>query len=96
MEIIKHKKPLPSLAFCIVMDLIGCASYIIPGLTEFTDVVWAPISAFIFYKTFGGKVGQIGAVINFIEEIIPFADIVPSFTIAYFYKKNLIEENKST
>jgi hypothetical protein len=78
------------------MDLIGCASYVIPGLTEFTDVVWAPISAFIFYKTFGGKVGQIGAIINFVEEIIPFADIVPSFTIAYFYKKNLVEGNKGT
>ena len=88
MEIIKHEKPLPSLVFCIVMDLIGCASYVIPGLTEITDVVWAPISAFIFYKTFGGRVGEIGAVINFVEEIVPFADIVPSFTIAYFYKKH--------
>jgi hypothetical protein len=92
MEIIKHEKPLPSLAFCIAMDVIGCASYIFPGLTEFADVVWAPISAFIFYKTFGGRVGQIGAVINFVEEIIPFTDIVPSFTIAYFYKKNLMEK----
>jgi hypothetical protein len=92
MEIIKHEKPLPSLAFCIVMDAIGCASYIFPGLTEFADVVWAPISAFIFYKTFGGRVGQIGAIINFVEEIIPFTDIVPSFTIAYFYKKHLMEK----
>jgi hypothetical protein len=94
MEIIKHEKPLPSLAFCIIMDVIGCASYIFPGLTEFADVVWAPISAFIFYKTFGGKIGQIGAVINFVEEILPFTDIVPSFTIAYFYKKHFMEANK--
>jgi hypothetical protein len=50
MEIVKHEKPLPSLAFCIIMDVIGCASYIFPGLTEFADVVWAPISAFIFTK----------------------------------------------
>ena len=92
MEIIKHEKPLPSLVFCIVMDLIGCASYVIPGLTEITDVVWAPISAFIFYKTFGGRVGEIGAVINFVEEIVPFADIVPSFTIAYFYKKHFVKD----
>jgi hypothetical protein len=96
MEIIKHEKPLPSLAFCIAMDVIGCASYIFPGLTEFADVVWAPISAFIFYKTFGGRVGQIGAIINFVEEIIPFTDIVPSFTIAYFYKKHLMDSNKRT
>ncbi len=95
MEIIKHEKPLPNIAFCLLMDLIGCASYIVPGIAEFLDVVWAPISAYIFYKTFGGKVGQIGAVINFIEEIIPGTDIVPSFTIAWFYKKHLMESNKS-
>jgi hypothetical protein len=78
----------PNLVFCLLMDLIGCASYIIPGLAEFIDIVWAPISAYIFYKTFGGRVGQIGAVINFIEEIVPGTDIIPSFTIAWFYQKN--------
>jgi hypothetical protein len=78
----------PSLPFCILMDLIGCASYIFPILAEFTDIVWAPISAYIFYKTFGGKIGQVGAVINFIEEIVPGTDIVPSFTIAWFYNNN--------
>jgi hypothetical protein len=94
MEIIKQEKPLPNIAFCLLMDLIGCASYIVPGIAEFLDVVWAPISAYIFYKTFGGKVGQIGAAINFIEEILPGTDIVPSFTIAWFYKKHLQESNK--
>jgi hypothetical protein len=94
MEIIKHEKPLPSLVFCIVMDVIGCATYILPVVAEFIDIVWAPISAYIFYKTFGGRVGQIGAVLNFIEEIIPGTDIIPSFTIAYFYKKHFMEAKK--
>jgi hypothetical protein len=87
MEIIKQQKPLPNIAFCILMDLIGCATYIFPGIAEFIDLVWAPISAYIFYKTFGGKVGMLGAVINFVEEIVPGTDIVPSFTIAWFYTK---------
>ena len=87
MEIIKKENPLPSLSFCLLMDAVGCISYVIPAFMEITDLIWAPISAFIFYKTFGGKVGQIGAVINFVEEVVPFADIVPSFTIAWLYTK---------
>ncbi len=87
MELIKKQLATPSLAFCLIMDAIGCASYILPAFAELVDLVWAPISALIFYKTFGGKVGQIGAVINFVEEVIPFTDIVPTFTIAWLYKK---------
>lgn len=78
----------PNLAICIIMDLIGMASYIIPGLTEFTDIVWAPISGFVFYLLFGGRFGVIGGTLDFLEEIIPFTDFIPSFTIAWFIKKN--------
>lgn len=72
-----------SLILCLVMDAIGYATYIIPGIGEFGDIVWAPISAYIFYKTFGGKSGAIGAVFNFIEESLPFTDFIPSFTIMW-------------
>ena len=81
-------KPLvPNIALCILLDVIGMASYFIPALGEFADVVWAPISALIFYKLFGGRFGMIGGVLNFLEEIIPFTDIIPSFTIAWFIRK---------
>lgn len=83
------QKPLPSLTFCLVMDIIGCLSFTIPGIGEFTDVIWAPLSAFIFLRTFGGRFGAFGAVLNFIEEALPFTDIIPSFTIAYFLKKHV-------
>lgn len=78
---------IPSLGFCIAMDIIGCASYLIPVLAEFTDIVWAPISAFIFMQTFGGKFGKIGAVFNLLEEALPGTDIIPMFTIAWVIKK---------
>jgi hypothetical protein len=91
MKIANNEKPLPSLAFCVLMDAIGCATYIFPGIAEFIDIIWAPISAYIFYKTFGGRVGQIGSILNFIEEIVPGSDILPTFTIAYFYKKNFMK-----
>jgi hypothetical protein len=77
----------PNLAICIIMDLIGMASYIIPGVTEFTDIIWAPISGFIFYLLFGGRFGLIGGTLDFLEEIIPFTDFIPSFSIAWFIRK---------
>ncbi len=81
-------KSLPSLTFCIIMDLIGYASFSIPLIGEFSDVIWAPLSAFIFMRTFGGRFGAIGSVLTFLEEALPFTDIIPSFTISYFIKKH--------
>lgn len=74
----------PSLLFCIIMDAIGYLSFAIPGVGEFSDVIWAPISAIIFAKTFGGAKGVFGGIFNFIEEIMPGMDIIPSFTIMWF------------
>jgi hypothetical protein len=78
----------PHIAICLIMDLVGMATYFIPALGEFGDMVWAPVSGFIFYKLFGGRFGAIGGVLNFLEEIIPYTDIIPSFTIAWFIRKN--------
>jgi hypothetical protein len=73
----------PTLLFCIVMDAIGYLSFAIPGVGEFSDVIWAPVSAVIFAKTFGGAKGVFGGIFNFIEEIMPGMDIIPSFTIMW-------------
>ncbi|NCB85791.1 MAG: hypothetical protein EOM44_15075 [Bacteroidia bacterium] len=77
----------PSLLFCILMDAIGMASYIFPGVGESFDLVWAPISGFIFMKSFGGMTGKIGGLISMVEEAVPFIDIIPTFTIGHFYAK---------
>jgi len=78
----------PSLMFCIVMDLIGYFSYAVPFLGEFLDLVWAPISAVIFFFTFGGWKGALGGIGNFIEEILPGTDFIPSFTIMWFMQQS--------
>jgi hypothetical protein len=80
-------KKQPSLAFCVLMDLIGCSTYIIPGLGEFGDIVWAPISGIIFFITFGGWKGAFGGMFNFIEELLPGTDFIPSFTIMWFLQR---------
>ena len=83
----------PTLPLCILLDLMGMVSFSIPVIGEFADVIWAPISALLFIKMCGGKLGFFGAGFNFIEELFPFTDIIPSFTIAfalkYFFKKDV-------
>ncbi len=79
-------KQQPSLAFCILMDVIGYASFAIPGLAEFSDILWAPISAFIFYRSFGGWKGAFGGIFNFAEEILPFTDFIPTFTVMWVWQ----------
>jgi len=66
------------------MDLIGYATYTIPFLGEFADIIWAPVSAIIFFVSFGGWKGALGGIGNFIEEILPGTDFIPSFTIMWF------------
>ena len=76
-------KKQPSLLFCIIMDIIGYFTYALPVSGEFADVVWAPVSALIFYITFGGWKGTFGGLFNFVEEILPGTDFIPSFTIMW-------------
>ncbi len=73
----------PPLLFCIVMDLLGCATYILPVLGESFDIAFAPISAIIYFIAFRGMRGIIGGSINFIEELLPGTDIIPTFTITW-------------
>lgn len=63
------------------MDGIGMASYLIPGLGEGLDIIWAFISAFVFYNWFHSSIGSVGALA---EEVMPFTDFIPSFTIGHF------------
>ncbi len=84
----------PALALCVLLDAVGMMTYLIPALGEFGDIVWAPISGFLFYRLFGGRFGLVGGVLNFLEEVLPFTDIIPSFTIAWFIRKNEAEKLK--
>ena len=77
----------PSLLFCILMDLMGYATYAVPFFGEFADIIWAPVSAIIFFISFGGWKGALGGIGNFIEEILPGTDFIPSFTIMWFLQQ---------
>lgn len=86
----KYKKLFLGLLF----DAMGYVSFLIPGVGEFTDVVWAPVSAFLMLKMYKGDKGKVGAAVTFVEEAFPVMDVVPTFTIMWFYTY-VIEKNKS-
>lgn len=90
------QQKLPPFWICILLDTIGLVTYLIHGWGEWVDIGWAPISAFLFYLLFGGKTGIIGAIINFIEESVPFADAIPMFTIGYFVRRREISQHSNT
>lgn len=69
------------------MDLLGCASFALPFFGEFFDLIWAPISAFIYWRTFGGFKGFLGGGFAFLEELLPGTDIIPTFTISWFMQQ---------
>ena len=69
----KNKK----LVLGIVFDLIGMVTFI--------DIIWAPISGLLMSKMYVGRKGKIAGIFSFIEEILPGFDIIPSFTIMWFY-----------
>ncbi len=75
------------------MDVLGMLSYALPVIGEFGDIFWAPISAIIFYISFGGRKGAMGAAINFMEEALPFSDIVPTFTLGWLYFRFVESKN---
>lgn len=82
------KRKLPDLKTCIILDVIGCLSYIIPPFGP----VWAVISGIIFFFMFGKKFGVMGGIFSFLEELVPIVDLIPTFTIAWFIRKSEIEK----
>src|ERR1700754_4860498 len=69
----------------IVFDCVGMLSFSIPGVGEFSDVVWAPAAGLLMAWMYKGKIGKISGVISFLEELCPFTDIIPTFTLTWIY-----------
>lgn len=69
----------------LLFDAIGMLSFAIPLVGEFSDMIWAPIAAWLMTRMYKGKAGQAAGAVTFIEEIIPGLDVVPTFTIMWLY-----------
>lgn len=75
----------------ILFDAFGYISIIFPPF----DFVWAPASAWLMIKLYKGKKGKVAAVISFVEEALPFLDVIPTFTLMWIYTYVFSSENKS-
>ncbi|WP_353151733.1 hypothetical protein [Flavobacterium sp.] len=73
------------LILSLIFDGIGMLSYIVPIFAEFLDVIWAPISGLLLVIMYKGSVGKIAGLFGTVEELIPLTDIIPTFTITWFY-----------
>ena len=67
------------LGFCF--DALGYVSFIVPLF----DLIWAPLSGYLMTQLYDGKKGKIAGVLVFIEEALPFSDVIPTFTIMWIY-----------
>ncbi|WP_289657919.1 hypothetical protein [Flavobacterium panacagri] len=69
----------------LILDGIGMLTYSVFGLGEFGDIIWAPIAGVIMTRMYKGRVGKVAGFLTFLEEILPFTDIIPSFTLTWIY-----------
>ncbi len=77
----KYKK----LGLSVLFDALGMLSFVIPGVGEFSDIIWAPLAAWLMIKMYKGAAGKTAGFITFIEEAIPGLDFIPTFTIMWLY-----------
>lgn len=82
----------------LLFDGIGMLSFAIPGIGEFSDVIWAPIAGWLMTRLYKGRVGQAAGLITFAEELIPGLDVIPTFTLTWIYTyllgKKRVDPNK--
>ncbi|GGZ48594.1 hypothetical protein [Mesonia mobilis] len=96
MKNLKNKLLLKGLLY----DGIGMLSSAIPVVGPFLDLAWAPYAAKKMQEMYPSKKGKIASILVFIEEILPFTDIIPTFTLMWIYnfvwKKNQVEDIQYT
>lgn len=85
-----NEKKRKDLMASLAIDALGMATYLVPALGETADIIIAPIVSILIYAVHRTT---FGAIAGFLEEIIPFTDIIPSATIIWFYRYFLKGEN---
>lgn len=77
----------------LTIDFIGSSSYLIPGVGEAFDVTWAPIQTILLMAMYDDTMPSL-KYISFMEEILPFTDLLPSGTLGWVreYSPLLFEE----
>ena len=82
--------PWGQLFLCVIMDIIGMASYFLPGIGELADIAFAPIEGLFIWFMLDAHPGNatLWAGVGLAEELLPFTDILPACTVAWVIKYN--------
>lgn len=80
-----HQDKYSLLKKSIVLDAVGMLTMMIPFVGPFLDILWAPFAAKKMSTMYKGTNGKIASVIVFLEEILPFTDVIPTFTLMWLY-----------
>eukprot|EP00980_Cylindrotheca_fusiformis_P009476 scaffold2070_cov105-Cylindrotheca_fusiformis.AAC.7 len=70
------------LAFSLFIDLVGASTFLLPGVGEIFDLFWAPMQTVLIMAMYESTSPNLKYV-SFVEEVLPFTDIVPSATIGW-------------
>jgi uncharacterized protein YqgC (DUF456 family) len=81
------KNKFPKLFLSLALDAVG----FIP--VPFFGFLWAPLAGYIMTKMYKGRKGKIAGVVSFLEELLPI-DVLPTFTIMWFYTYVVYKEIK--
>lgn len=77
----------------LLVDGLGSASYLLPVVGEVTDLGWAPLQTMLIMALYEHSANSSEAMVSqgewlkyvsFVEEIMPFTDIVPTATVGWF------------
>lgn len=83
---LKTKNKYTLLFISLLFDGIGMLSFVIPLIGEFSDIIWAPLSAYLMIRMYKGVEGKVAGFITLVEEILPGIDVIPTFTLMWIYK----------
>lgn len=92
-EVVMPQDMMGKLVASLVIDFIGSSSYLLPGVGEAFDLAWAPTQTVLIMAMYDSSMPSL-KYISFIEEIIPFTDLLPSATLGWVrtYSPILMEE----
>ena len=83
----------PSLLACVIFDAISCIGLFMSQYQTLFKIIWAPLSALIYFRLYGGKIGFFGGAGCFVEESSDYGFTIPMFTITWFAKARVISKN---
>jgi len=70
------------LVVSLIIDFVGSSSYLVPVVGESFDLAWAPIQTILIMAMYDDSMPSLKYV-SFLEEIIPFTDVLPSATLGW-------------